>query len=435
VADTDTDGDGTPDCNDLCPEDSNKTEPGICGCGVADTDTDDDGVADCNDLCPYDPGKTEPGICGCGVADTDTDDDGVADCNDICPGYNDSVDADGDGTPDGCDGCPEDPNKVSPGACGCGVADTDSDGDGVADCNDGCPSDSSKSSPGDCGCGNSDKDTDGDGTADCNDNCPNDPNKVSPGACGCGVSDKDTDGDGTPDCEDKSPEGGTSGYTGGSADPIANAGGPYFANPGEEIEFNGSLSTDPNGDIVEWFWNFGDGTTGTGEITMHNYTIPGEYIVNLTVTDARGVSDINETFALIIQPNRPPENPTIDGEIIGLPNTNYTYNVRSTDLDNDMIRYFVDWGDGTNATSEFVESGTLYDFIHRWDSVGEFTISVQAYDGKAYSGTTELKHINTGETVIKLKNNYFLLILIIVMIIELTAITIQIQREKLKNKK
>ena len=36
------------------------------------------------------------------------------------------------------DGCPTDPNKLAPGACGCGVADTDTDSDGVLDCNDNC---------------------------------------------------------------------------------------------------------------------------------------------------------------------------------------------------------------------------------------------------------------------------------------------------------
>ena len=44
---TDTDADGVHDVDDGCPSDANKTEPGICGCGVADIDADADGVIDC----------------------------------------------------------------------------------------------------------------------------------------------------------------------------------------------------------------------------------------------------------------------------------------------------------------------------------------------------------------------------------------------------
>ena len=69
----DSDGDGVADCNDLCPEDPFKIEPGVCGCGIPDDDSDGDGVADCEDGCPSDPNKTEPGICGCGVPDDDSD--------------------------------------------------------------------------------------------------------------------------------------------------------------------------------------------------------------------------------------------------------------------------------------------------------------------------------------------------------------------------
>ena len=69
---------------DNCPANTNKTEPGTCGCGAPDTDTDSDGTPDCNDNCPNDPAKTEPGDCGCGNVDTDTDSDGIADCNDSC---------------------------------------------------------------------------------------------------------------------------------------------------------------------------------------------------------------------------------------------------------------------------------------------------------------------------------------------------------------
>jgi len=85
---------------DNCPDDPNKTEPGMCGCGVPDTDRDGDGVPNCIDGCPDDPDKSEPGVCGCGVPDTDRDGDGVLNC---------------------FDGCPGDPSKTEPGECGCGV--------------------------------------------------------------------------------------------------------------------------------------------------------------------------------------------------------------------------------------------------------------------------------------------------------------------------
>ena len=55
---------------DGCPDDPGKTEPGECGCGVPDTDSDGDGTPDCNDDCPDDPEKIEPGDCGCGQAET-----------------------------------------------------------------------------------------------------------------------------------------------------------------------------------------------------------------------------------------------------------------------------------------------------------------------------------------------------------------------------
>jgi hypothetical protein len=82
-------------------------------------DADGDGAdGSCGDQCPNDPDKVFPGVCGCGVPDLDSDNDGSPDC---------------------IDGCPDDPDKIEPGVCGCGVPDVDSDGDTVPDCIDVCP--------------------------------------------------------------------------------------------------------------------------------------------------------------------------------------------------------------------------------------------------------------------------------------------------------
>ena len=79
-ATVDTDGDGTPDCSDGCPNDPLKITAGACGCGIADTDSDGDGTPNCNDGCPTDPLKLSAGACGCGMPDTDSDGNGVPDC-------------------------------------------------------------------------------------------------------------------------------------------------------------------------------------------------------------------------------------------------------------------------------------------------------------------------------------------------------------------
>ena len=136
------------------------------------------------DTCPDDPAKVNPGVCGCGVPDSDTDGDGFYDCKDQCP---------------------KDPLKAVPGQCGCGVPDNNTDGDGVLDCFDQCPLDPAKVLPGICGCGKSDADSDADTYPDCWDECPKDPAKHLRGQCGCGVSEVDSDRDGTMDCADLCP--------------------------------------------------------------------------------------------------------------------------------------------------------------------------------------------------------------------------------------
>lgn len=54
------------------------------------------------------------------------------------------------------------------------------------------------------------------------------------------------------------------------------------------VNFSGTGSTDPDGSIVSYGWDFGDGTTGSGATVARTYSTVGTYTVRLTVTDDRG---------------------------------------------------------------------------------------------------------------------------------------------------
>ncbi len=56
------------------------------------------------------------------------------------------------------------------------------------------------------------------------------------------------------------------------------------------VHFDGSGSNDPDGSIVSWAWNFGDGATGSGAIVDHIYTTAGWQYASLTVTDNSGLT-------------------------------------------------------------------------------------------------------------------------------------------------
>lgn len=84
--------------------------------------------------------------------------------------------------------------------------------------------------------------------------------------------------------------------------PVAIPGGPYRANPGVAITFNGTASYDPNGTITAYNWNFGDGATATGPTPTHAYAATNNYTVTLTVTDNFGNQNSATTVANIGKP-------------------------------------------------------------------------------------------------------------------------------------
>ena len=83
--------------------------------------------------------------------------------------------------------------------------------------------------------------------------------------------------------------------------PIANTNGPYMEIEGQSVEFNASLSYDPEGVPLTYYWNFGDGETAatTQPTITHIYAQEGNYTVTLIVNDSVQNSTPSITYALI----------------------------------------------------------------------------------------------------------------------------------------
>ena len=74
--------------------------------------------------------------------------------------------------------------------------------------------------------------------------------------------------------------------------PIAEAGSDQTILEKKQISFDGSSSNDPDGSIISYHWNFGDGTSEENGVKVtHVYNEPGKYIVTLTVIDNNGATN------------------------------------------------------------------------------------------------------------------------------------------------
>jgi parallel beta-helix repeat protein len=157
--------------------------------------------------------------------------------------------------------------------------------------------------------------------------------------------------------------------------PIAVAGKNLVVKTLEEIIFDGSGSSDLDGDIINYTWDFGDGGIGYGKVISYSYLDDGNYKVKLTVLDNWGGSGVHEI--LIQVKNRIPEAKLV----VELPNVNTNDEVgfdagNSLDLDGDVVEYFFDFGDGSD--SGWVQTTTA---SHRYlDGTKKYTVKLNVKD-------------------------------------------------------
>lgn len=77
---------------------------------------------------------------------------------------------------------------------------------------------------------------------------------------------------------------------------------------GESVTFDASASSDPDGQIVQYIWNFGDGSTDNvaGAVVTHTYAFPGKYLVTVTVVDDKGGQTTNWNSPIRVEVLHPP---------------------------------------------------------------------------------------------------------------------------------
>ena len=75
-----------------------------------------------------------------------------------------------------------------------------------------------------------------------------------------------------------------------SQPPAAAISGPVNGLVGDTLSFDGSGSSDKDGSIVSYAWNFGDGDTASGVSADHAYQQAGIYQISLMVTDDSGLT-------------------------------------------------------------------------------------------------------------------------------------------------
>ena len=125
--------------------------------------------------------------------------------------------------------------------------------------------------------------------------------------------------------------------------PVASAGGPYTGVAGETlVVFDGSGSSDPENDLLDYAWDFGDSIgTGTGVTPGYVYPVAGSYTVTLVVNDGTSDSEPATASVEISEPVvnvRPEANP--GGPYTGQPGMAVVFDGSgSSDVDGDLLEY------------------------------------------------------------------------------------------------
>ena len=145
------------------------------------------------------------------------------------------------------------------------------------------------------------------------------------------------------------------------------------------VGFDAAASTDPDGTIVSYDWDYGDQTTGSGQTPSHTYSGPGTYTVTLTVSDDRG-GTATATTEVTVTDNYSPTASFTAAPTTGEAPLPVDFDATgSYDQDGTIVSYDWDYGDQTTGSGPTPS--------HTYTTPGTYTVTLTVTDIEAATAT------------------------------------------------
>ena len=159
------------------------------------------------------------------------------------------------------------------------------------------------------------------------------------------------------------------------------------------VVMDASASSDREGPIAAYSWDFGDGSgTATGVTAVHLYRSAGNFAVTLTVTDRKGAT-ASASRTITVAPNTPPKASFTVTPSSGRAPLTVTFNASaSNDPDGTIVRYEWWFGDGVGFDGMDAERQHTYLFS------GRFVVTLKVTDDRDGIGTSSALVIVTSDT-------------------------------------